>query len=62
MYFKIIETAEGTELHAGNLREDVDKSTAPMRRLDIEFKGNRERIINWWRSEMINTYCATEVK
>jgi hypothetical protein len=41
MYFKIIETAEGTELHVSNDRAEVERSEALSKRLGPNFKGNR---------------------
>jgi len=62
MYFKIIETAEGTELHVSNDRAEVERSEALSKRLGPNWKGNRSAMKNLWRNEMKFVYCATEVK
>lgn len=62
MYFKIIETAEGTELHVSNERSEVERNEALSKRLGKNFKGDRDKMKNLWRHEMKFVYCATEVK
>ena len=62
MYFKIIHTRRGVELHVSNDRGEVERHEALSKRLGPNFKGNRSAMKNLWRNEMKFVYCATEVK
>jgi len=62
MYFKIIHTRRGVELHVSNDRGEVERHEALSLRLGPNWKGNRSAMKNLWRNEMKFVYCATEVK
>jgi len=62
MYFKIIHTRRGVELHVSNDRGEVERHEALSKRLGPNFKGDRDKEIKSWRHELTKIYCATEVK